>query len=423
MDDWVQFLSAFPQPGGIHTWLLNQGNYIGLHALFALQQQEKERGHHKRPSVAKWRDDDHIPTPFHVHRSAQNPVLHGLITLPGHQGPNFVLGFGPTPKLVLQESKTATCLVRGCQAVGLVAQPAVPGICVRIFHHRRLWFLAHGSYVGHHRQPFASFPTRLQMVLTKLNGVLAKRSSSAITRGHGSMLWQECRRCLDPQRAYYFRLTEDDLYFIGSYPVLWPCCIGRLDPTLPENQPNSPDLAHLFEKALPVARVGHEADMMSCMSYGAYHTGTFVYNPVTLAAVIVTTYHNNFLLHRLIKKKESPSTLIARLVFLTRVLRPLRPDLGDAQTQVWIRDTLVPFLEQDVQRMFPDMHARITGLVDNLFTHTIPTWIADIESGGSSIPAAWVHPLMAIISRPKWKQWLPLWEGAFWVRLIATAVE
>jgi hypothetical protein len=409
MDDWAQFLSAFPQPGEIHTWLLNQGDYVSVHARFAEHQPRRAT----RPFVSPWTNNCRIPTPFSISKTAQNPVLHGLITLPGGHEPRFVPAFGPTPHLVLQGAE-GVCLVRGCKAVGLVAQPILQGQCIRLFHHRRLWYLACDRFLGHQRQPTTSLPRQLQPLLSRLTSVLATRSGdpNAVLRGHSSILWCECHR-LDTERVWYFRLTADDLYFIGSYPVLWPVRIGKMDPSPPE----SPSDQILFLKTQAQV-LPEEADTGDTMAYGGVHSlGMMVYNPVTLAAVVVTKYHSNFLLHRVIEKTESAAMLVARLVFLTKILRPLRSDLIDMQTQAWIQNTVKPFLDEDAKRLFPDAHAAILGLADNLFQHSIPCWIADIQ-GRTKIPAC-AYPLLAIMSRPNREQWVPLWEGDHWVRLLA----
>ena len=417
MNDWITFLSAFPQPGEIHPWLLNQANYIGTHALYTAASPQTTKA---RPYVHTAEDArGAIATPYRLPSSAKNPVLHNLITLPGPAGVHkFVLSFGATPRLVLRGGQEAMrAMIAGCGAVGLMAQPAVRGTNVRVFHHRKQWFAASGRHLAHQRQPLASIPAPLRKLLHTLCAALQRRCQpgdpSSVPEGHNSIFWQQCQQALGTDRCWFFRAVGDDFYFLGSYPIVTDAYC-RFSVASVASATETP----LLQQVLPQATAGDE-QCVSVQQMPSYHTdvvGTVIYNPVTLAALIVTQYHHNFLLYGIIEHHEPAATLMARLVFLTYLLQPLRPDVVDVPTQDWIRTVVGPFLETHGKALWPTLYAQLTGLVTTLHTETVPAWVACMQAN----PKPWSYPLLAALARPNRGQWVPLWEGDLWVRMLAS---
>lgn len=426
MNDWLRFLAAFPQPGELHVWLLSQRNYLGVYAL--QQQQEQDRSPRMRPFVhpCVHRRSASLETPYRLPLRVENPALHRLITLPsvGNRPVAFIPGFGHTPCMVLRGGEEiSACLPSACSAVGLVMQPAVNGHCVRIFNYRKRWFASAGQHIATQRQPVATIPAPLRKLLTVLSTVLLERGvvgtsthkdTNNTKEGHTSVFWQECTRHLDPERAWYFHVTDDGFFFTGSYPIITCDKPALLCTTVSCN-----NTSLLLSEVLPRRMAGSDGDNNgNSLGYGR-HIGTVIFNPVTLAAVIVTQQHNLFLLHRWIRGKEPIKVTLARLMFLTRMLRPLRPDLVDTDTQGWITSIVTSFLDNHAKQEWPELCQRLMDLVDQLFTYTVPTWVAQTQD---NLPP-WAYPLLAAISRPNREHWLPLWEGALWVQMLASMCD
>lgn len=411
MDDWLTFLSSFPQPGEIHAWLLNQADYIGTHALYTAA--TLWRPAKARPFAQTTTTRGSIATPYRLPSTARNPVLNGLITLPATvpgNPHNFVLSFGPTPRVVLRGHRQA--MVSGCSAVGLIVQPAVQGKNVRVFRYRKQWFAASSRHITHQRQPVATIAAPLRKLLCTLDLALQRRhgkSATAATEGHNSVFWQQCQT-LTPDQCWFFRVTNDDFYFLGSYPIIT-CSYGHFCiATSSQQQP-------LLQQTLPEATPGEEQSIcMQTLSYSTDHVGTIIYNPVTLAALVVTQHHDNFLLYGLIENQDSAAVMMARLVFLTLMMRPMRPDLVDVPTQDWVQTVVGPFLETHGRAHWPALYTQLTELVATLFTEAVPAWIARMQAN----PEPWCYPLLAALARPNREHWVPLWEGDLWVRMLAS---
>ena len=432
MEYWVEFLTAFPQPGEIHTWLLNKTNYLDVYSFFAVEHNGAQHRHSKGPIVmphSRSRNDENgISSPYRVPSTARNTAMRGLITIRRKQGNtlSLVAAFGSTPRVVMQQSGQMDrymVIARGCRAAGLIVQPAVRGCCVRIFHHHRSWFIATNKHIAHQRQPLSSLPTRVRSVLTCLSAVITHRTNTGArlfrdTPCGPDHFWGECQRCLTTDQVWFFMVTEDDFYFSGSYPILHgpPVKMGQMDPNPPTNQEKEP----LFRQNLPF-RTGDETDdetLVNTLKYNTPHVGTIVYNPVTLATLIITLNQYNFILYRLIDKKETVRTLVARLIFLTRILWPLRPDVVDIATQKWITGTIKPFLSEHAEKLWPKDHGAIQDATERLFTQIVPGWVANVEKIPDPDLPQWICALLAVIARPGYVRWLPLWEGELWVRLL-----
>lgn len=428
----MEFLTAFPQPGEIHTWLLSKANYLNVYSSFAVEHNGAQHSSSNQPIMMPHNrsrsDENGISTPYRVLSTARNTAIRGLITIRKRQGNtlSLVAAFGSTPRVVMKQSghmDRHMVIVRGCRAVGLIVQPAVRGCCVRIFHHCRSWFIATNKHVAHQRQPFSTLPVQIRSVLACFSATIDNRTNGGARTLHNKPcghdhFWRECQRCLTTDQVWFFMVAEDDFHFIGSYPILRgpPVQMGQMNPNPPTNQDTQP----LFCQNLPFG-IGDETDdqtLVHALTYSTSHVGTIVYNPTTLATLIITLNQYSFILYRVIDKKETVRTLVARLVFLTRILWPLRPDVVDNETQKWITDTIKPFLSEHAEKLWPEDHAAIQDATERLFTQIVPGWGASVERIPDPDLPPWMCALLTVIARPGYTRWLPLWEGELWVRLL-----